>query len=80
MTDIKRLRRSRTDRTVAGVLGGLAEYLAVDPTMVRALYLLAILLTGGLAVLAYPILWLVMPDAPPAPVSPAPNDHLPYGA
>jgi len=80
MTDIKRLRRSRADRTVAGVLGGIAEYLAVDPTMVRALYLLAILLTGGIAVLAYPILWLVMPETPPAPVSPAPNDHLPYGA
>jgi phage shock protein C len=80
MTDIKRLRRSSTDRTVAGVLGGIAEYLAVDPTMVRAVFLLSILLTGGVAVLAYPILWLVMPEAPPSPVSPAPNDHLPFGA
>lgn len=80
MTDIKRLRRSRTDRTVAGVLGGVAEYLGADPTMIRALYLLSILLTGGVAVLAYPILWLVMPEAPPAPVRAAPNDHLPYGA
>ncbi|GAA2645142.1 PspC domain-containing protein [Dactylosporangium fulvum] len=80
MTDIKRLRRSRSDRTVAGVLGGIAEYLDADPTMIRAVYLLAILLTGGTAVLAYPILWLVMPEAPPSPVSPAPNDHLPYGA
>ncbi|MER7009285.1 PspC domain-containing protein [Dactylosporangium sp. NPDC000555] len=80
MTDIKRLRRSQTDRTVAGVLGGIAEYLGVDPTMVRALYLLSILLTGGVAVLAYPMLWIVMPEAPPGPVSPAPNDHLTYGA
>jgi phage shock protein C len=80
MTDIKRLRRSQTDRTVAGVLGGIAEYLNTDPTMIRAVFLLSILLTGGLAVLAYPMLWIVMPEAPPAPVSPAPNDHLPYGA
>jgi phage shock protein C len=80
MTDIKRLRRSQADRTVAGVLGGLADYLGVDSTMVRAVYLLSILLTGGVAVLAYPMLWLVMPEAPPAPVSPAPNDHLTYGA
>jgi phage shock protein C len=80
MTEIKRLRRSQTDRTVAGVLGGVAEYLNLDPTMIRAVFLLSILLTGGLAVLAYPILWIVMPEAPPAPVSPAPNDHLTYGA
>ncbi|MEV8517043.1 PspC domain-containing protein [Dactylosporangium sp. NPDC051484] len=80
MTDIKRLRRSQTDRTVAGVLGGIAEYFGVDPTMVRALFLLSILLTGGVAVLAYPMLWIVMPEAPPVPVSPAPSDHLPYGA
>ncbi|WP_432967747.1 PspC domain-containing protein [Dactylosporangium sp. CA-233914] len=80
MADIKRLRRSWTDRTVAGVLGGIAEYLGVDPTMVRAVFLLSILLTGGVAVLAYPMLWIVMPEAPPSPVSPAPNDHLPNGA
>jgi phage shock protein C len=80
MTEIKRLRRSQTDRTVAGVLGGVAEYLNLDPTMIRAVFLLSILLTGGLAVLAYPNLWIVKPEAPPAPVSPAPNDHLTYGA
>ncbi len=82
MTDIKRLQRSRTDRTVAGVLGGIAAYLDADPTMVRAAYLLVILLSGGTGVLAYPILWVLMPEAPdvPRPVSPAPSDHLPYGA
>ncbi|WP_344619199.1 PspC domain-containing protein [Dactylosporangium salmoneum] len=80
MSEIKRLLRSREDRNVAGVLGGIGEYLGTDPTMVRAVFLLAILLTGGVAVLAYPVLWLVMPEAPPAPVSPAPNDHLTYGA
>jgi phage shock protein C len=90
MTEIKRLRRSRADRTLAGVVGGLAEYFGVDPTMARAAFLLAVLLTGGTAVLAYPILWIVMPDTQsgvPAdtqtdvkPVSPASGDHLPYGA
>ncbi|MEV6931089.1 PspC domain-containing protein [Dactylosporangium sp. NPDC051485] len=80
MSEIKRLRRSREDRTVAGVLGGIAEYLGTDPTMVRAVFLLTILLTGGVAVLAYPALWLVMPEAPPVPVSSAPNDHLTHDA
>lgn len=85
MTEIKRLRRSRPDRTLAGVIGGLADYFGVDPTMARAAFLLAILLTGGTAVLAYPVLWIVMPDTPPSasdvkPVSPASGDHLPYGA
>ncbi|MEV4140731.1 PspC domain-containing protein [Dactylosporangium sp. NPDC049742] len=82
MTEIKRLRRSRADRTLAGVVGGLAEYFGVDPTMARAVFLLAVLLTGGTAVLAYPILWIVMPDTPPEvrPVSPASGGHLPYGA
>jgi phage shock protein C len=82
MTEIKRLRRSRADRTLAGVVGGLAEYFGVDPTMARAAFLLAVLLTGGTAVLAYPILWIVMPDTPVdvKPVSPASGDHLPYGA
>ena len=42
MTEIKRLRRSRADRTLAGVIGGLAEYFGVDPTMARAAFLLAV--------------------------------------
>ncbi len=59
----KRLYRSRTDRQIAGVAGGLAEYLGIDPTLVR-LGFIFLTLAGGHGVLLYIILWLVMPEAP----------------
>jgi len=67
----KRLHRSRTEKMIAGVCGGLAEYLNVDPTIVRVLWVLLVLLagTGGLL---YIILWVVMPlEAPVPPAGPA---------
>lgn len=56
----KKLYRS-TDRKIAGVCGGLAEYLNVDPTVVRIIYLLLVL-CGCVGVLVYLIMWLVMPE------------------
>lgn len=62
MAEQKRLMRSVDDRVVAGVCGGIAEYLDTDPTLVRVVFaLLAVFAGGGL--LAYIILWLVMPEA-----------------
>lgn len=57
----KRLERSRKNRIIAGVCGGLADYLNVDPTVVR---LAAVLVTlfGGSGILAYIILWAVLPE------------------
>ncbi len=60
----RKLYRSRTDRKIAGVLGGIAEYANVDPTAMRVLFVVLAFLTGGAAVLAYPLMWLVMPEAP----------------
>jgi phage shock protein C len=57
----KRLYKSRTDRMIAGVCGGLAEYFDVDPVLVRLLFLLLGFLTG-IGFLIYPILWIVMPE------------------
>ena len=55
-----RLMRSETDRMVAGVCGGLATYLGVDPVLVRLAFVILLLASGvGLAI--YGILWLVMP-------------------
>lgn len=68
----KRLRRSRSDRKVAGVLGGIARYFNVDATAVRVGFIILAVFTVGCAVLAYPLMWLVMPDEPaatPAPVA-----------
>lgn len=54
----KKLRRSR-DQKIAGVCGGLAEYLDLDPTLVRAGY--ALLVLCGFGILLYIILWIIMP-------------------
>jgi phage shock protein PspC (stress-responsive transcriptional regulator) len=51
---------------IAGVCGGLAEYLGVDPTVIRVLWVLITLL-AGFGVLLYLILWMVMPLDLPAP-------------
>ncbi|GAB2548310.1 PspC domain-containing protein [Rhodanobacter koreensis] len=59
----KRLYRSRTDRKLAGVCAGIAEYYGWDPTLVRVGWIILTLL-GGSGILLYLILWLVMPEAP----------------
>jgi phage shock protein C len=65
----KRLMRSSRDKKIAGVCGGLAEYFDIDATIIRVVWLLAIFL-GGTGLLAYLILWIVLPVAPlAAPVS-----------
>lgn len=57
----KKLYRSATDRSIAGVCGGLAEYFNVDTTLVRLAFVL-FALAGGPGVLLYIILWVVMPE------------------
>jgi phage shock protein PspC (stress-responsive transcriptional regulator) len=57
------LRRSRTDKVVAGVAGGLAEYSGVDPLLWRVGFV-ALTLAGGTGVLVYALLWLLMPRDP----------------
>lgn len=59
----KRLERSRTDRFLSGVCGGLAKYLNMDPTLVRV-GVVAISLFTGVGVLGYIIAWIVMPEEP----------------
>ena len=55
--------RSSTDKKIAGVCAGLADYFDLDPTIVRVIWLLAILFAGT-GVLAYLVLWIVLPVAP----------------
>jgi phage shock protein PspC (stress-responsive transcriptional regulator) len=63
----RRLFRSRTEKIIAGVCGGLAEYFNTDPTIVRLIWVLVSLL-GGAGILAYIILWILMPlQSPPPP-------------
>ena len=60
----RRLFRSHNDRVIAGIAGGMAEYLDVDPTVVRILWVLAGIFSGGLAILLYIILAFVVPTNP----------------
>ena len=57
----KRLTRSN-DRVIAGVCGGLAEYMDVDPTVVRLAYVILTFFTAFSGVILFPILWLIMPE------------------
>jgi phage shock protein C len=67
-TPYKQLRRPTDDRIVAGVCSGVGRYLGVDPVLIRVGFAVLGVLTWGAALLAYPIMWFVMPDEPaPAP-------------
>lgn len=64
---MQKLYRSRKDKMIAGVCGGLAEHFGIDPVIVR-LIAVVLLLPGGLpGVLPYLILWVLVPLAPENP-------------
>jgi phage shock protein C len=57
---MNRLYRSRTDRFLGGVCGGIGKYLAIDPTIIRLIFLV-LLFTQGFGFLIYLILWILLP-------------------
>ena len=61
MEEPKRLYRSDADKMIGGVCGGIAEYFTLDPTLVRIGYFLLSIFTVFSGVLAYLILWIVVP-------------------
>lgn len=61
MSENRRLTRS-DNKMVGGVCAGIADYMNLDPTIVRVIWILMVIL-GGFGVLLYLILWLVMPKA-----------------
>ena len=60
---VKELHRSTKDRKLAGICGGIGEYFELDPTIIRVLFVVFSVFLGG-GILAYIILWLVMPQEP----------------
>jgi phage shock protein C len=69
-----RLYRSRTDRWLGGVLGGLGSYLGIDPLMLRLAVIVLTVLGAGVLVPAYIVMWVVVPEEPvlaPGEVPPA---------
>lgn len=71
----RRLLRSSTDRRIAGVCGGLAEYLGVDSTLVRLAWVILSIYPGAIVcgIIAYVIAWVVVPKAPEAELQPSPS-------
>jgi len=61
----RRLYRSRRQKVIAGICGGLAEYFGIDPVIPRLLWVLLVL-GAGLGILAYIVCWIVIPQAPEA--------------
>ncbi|MCE5209176.1 MAG: PspC domain-containing protein [Chloroflexi bacterium] len=74
----KRLYRSRTERMIGGVCGGLADFFTVDPTIIRLIFVL-LLLTGSAGFWVYIVLMIVVPEEPVVkrPVSPQVVDATP---
>jgi phage shock protein C len=61
MEEPRKLYRSQTQRMIAGVCGGLAEYFNVDATLMRVLFLL-LAVFGGSGLVIYVVMWIIVPD------------------
>jgi len=62
MNEVKTLTRSKSNRMIAGVCAGLADYLNMDPTVVRLLFVLGFFALNGGLVVAYIIMAIVTPE------------------
>jgi phage shock protein C len=57
------LRRSRSDRMIAGVVGGLARYVGIDPTLARVIFVVGSVVSAAFpGILVYLVLWLIVPE------------------
>ena len=61
---MNKLYRSKTNKIIAGVCGGIGEYFKVDPTLVRLLWLLISVMSAGSGVVAYIVAWIIIPKEP----------------
>lgn len=60
----KPLRRSRTNRMIAGVVGGLAEYWSIDATLARVIFVVVSIISVAFpGMIVYGLLWLIIPEA-----------------
>ncbi|HCS38779.1 MAG: PspC domain-containing protein [Anaerolineaceae bacterium] len=59
----RKLYRSISQRQIGGVCGGLGEYLNIDPTVMRLIFVAGFFLTGSLTFWVYLIMWLVVPES-----------------
>lgn len=62
MNAIRKFKRSSSDKRVAGIIGGLADYFEVDSTLLRAMYILAGMWAIPFALISYIIVWIITPS------------------
>ena len=64
MVEIRKpLRRSRSNKMIAGVVGGLADYWGLDPTLARVIFVVVSILSAAFpGILVYAVLWLIIPE------------------
>jgi phage shock protein C len=73
------LRRSQSDRVLAGVCGGLGRYLGIDPVLLRIAFVV-LALANGLGVIAYVVAWVAIPEERPGqPLGPVPEGRRETG-
>lgn len=60
----QRIYRSRTDHMLSGVCGGLAQYFAIDSTLIRLSFVVGTILTSGVLIVLYVAMWLIIPEEP----------------
>lgn len=71
--DYKRLYRSREERMIAGVCGGIGEYLNVDPTLIRLIFVVLGITSIGTWLLIYLVMAIIIPERPEVRVDTAPS-------
>ena len=63
--ETKKLYRSRKDKMIAGICGGIGEIYSLDPTMIRLVYALITIFSAGTAILVYILGWIIIPEEKP---------------
>lgn len=61
--ETKRLYRSKKDKVIGGVCGGLGDYLKIDPVLIRVAWAV-LFFAGGMGLLAYILAWIIIPEEP----------------
>ena len=79
MTTAKRLTRSKSDKLIGGVCGGLGEYFDLDPTLIRLAFALLIIFGVGSPILFYVLLWIIMPAGSKKPMLIEADEATPTG-
>ena len=69
----RKLTRSRDDKWIAGICGGIAEHTGIDATLIRVILVIATILGAGSLIVIYLICWLIIPKTPET-MNPAAND------